>query len=59
MYLYVEILKAGQAYEELMMFGTVGNHNKKVKKIALTDEQVKELQISDNESINLLCIQDD
>ena len=59
MYLYVEIIKIGQAFEELEMFGETGSHNKKVKRVKLTDDQIKELQIGDKEIINLLCLQDD
>lgn len=61
MYLYVEIINTKNAYEDLMLFDTktVSNRHKRVKRIKLTDEQIKELQTSINEDLYLLSIQDD
>lgn len=43
MYLYVEFINTRSAYDESMMFdvGTINNSYKRVKRIKLTDEQIK------------------
>lgn len=61
MYLYVEFINTRSAYDESMMFdvGTINNSYKRVKRIKLTDEQIKELQHANSESLYLLSIQED
>ena len=68
MYLYVEFADTHSAWIEAQMgFGTVNSH-RRIKKIKLTDEQVKELQPQKTgkngdkptyEAVSVLCIQGD
>jgi hypothetical protein len=61
MYLYVEFVDTKSAYDELMMFdiSKVNNCYKRVKRIKLTDEQLKELQHTNSESLYLLSLQEE
>lgn len=67
-YLYVEFADTYNAYVEAQMGFNTSTSRKRVKKIKLTDEQIKELQpqrtgVSGNddvfEQVSVLCIQEE
>lgn len=61
-YLYVEFADTNGAWIETQM-GLPTSHNIRIKRIKLTEEQIKELQpretgLNTFETVNVICIQD-
>ncbi len=68
MYLYVEFANTYSAYEEAQMGFSISSSNKRIKKIKLTDEQIRELEPRETyrsgefalyEKVSILSIQED